>query len=118
MSCWGYWIGAISDAVKHQSPGSDSIDVVADNLWAFVNDPLYVAWQELVSSSRTDPELRAIIEPAANRYEEARRLMDKTVYPEFREASHDKFARNQDTLRFLLEGMASSILNYDQEARV
>jgi len=44
--------------------------------------------------------------------------MDKTVYPEFREASHDKFARNRDTLRFLLEGMASSILNYDQEARV
>jgi AcrR family transcriptional regulator len=112
------WIEAFYGSVRTMTPGRDSIDFAVDNLWAFVNDPLHIAWRELVASSRTDPELKDILGPAAARYEQARREMGNAVYPEFRDAARSKFSRNRDMLRFLLEGMASSMLTYDAEQRV
>jgi AcrR family transcriptional regulator len=112
------WLQAYLDAIENTPPGRDSIDFAVDNLWTFVNDQLYVAWQELVAASRTDKELRDIIEPAAARYEQARRDVVRTSYPEFREADQQKFSRNREMMQFLLEGMSFSILTYDAEARV
>ncbi len=112
------WLQAFLDAIKNTPPGRDSIDFAVDNLWEFVNDPLYVAWQELVGASRTNKELRDIIEPAAARYETARRDVVRSSYPEFREADQAKFSRNREMMNFLLEGMSVSILTYDAEARV
>ena len=112
------WLKAYFDAIKNTPPGRDSIDFAVDNLWKFVNDPLYVAWQELVAASRTNVELREIIEPAAARYEQARREVVRSSYPEFREADQAKFSRNREMMQFLLEGMSFSILTYDAEERV
>ena len=112
------WIEAFYAAARDSDPSKDSIDFAVENLWAFVNDPLHIAWQELVASSRTDAELRAIIEPASERYDAARRELDRATYPQFRDADRDKFAKLRDMLRFLLEGMANSVLTYDEEARI
>jgi AcrR family transcriptional regulator len=112
------WIEAFYAAAREIAPSKDSIDFAVENLWAFVNDPLHIAWQELVASSRTDVELREIIELASARYEEARRELDRATYPQFRDADRDKFAKHRDMLRFMLEGMATSLLTYDAEERI
>ena len=112
------WLDAFFESLKNPPKGGDAIDFAVDNLWSFVNDPLYVAWQELVAASRTDPELREIIEPAAARYEQARRDVVRDSYPEFREADQELFSVNREMLQFLLEGMSVSILTYDKEKRI
>jgi AcrR family transcriptional regulator len=112
------WIEAFYDSVENSSTGKDSIDFAVDNLWAFVNDPLYIAWKELVAAARTDEALREIIEPAAGRYEQVRRDMGNEAYGAFRDAAQEKFSLNRDALRFLLEGMSSSVLTYDKDQRI
>ena len=112
------WLNAYDEALKNPPPGRDAIDFAVDNLWKFVNDPLYVAWQELVAASRTDEELRSIIEPAATRYDQARRQVVRLSYPEFRELDQAKFSRNREMMQFLMDGMSVNILTYDAKERI
>jgi AcrR family transcriptional regulator len=112
------WLDTYMTAAGNAPPGTDYIDFAVDTLWRFVNDKLFIAWQELVHSSRTDKELRKIIMPAAAKFEQLRRQMGQANFPDFHEASVGKFQRNRDTLRFVLEGMTSTIVTYDREQRV
>ncbi|MFN3231795.1 MAG: TetR/AcrR family transcriptional regulator [Alphaproteobacteria bacterium] len=112
------WIGAYNDVSRKTPRGKDFIDHAVDNMWELVNNRLFVAWMELVAASRTDPELRAIIEPVAEEYEQARRRAGRDAYPDFAAAEYEKFEHNRDTLRFLLEGMATTVITYDRERRV
>jgi AcrR family transcriptional regulator len=112
------WLDTYMTAAGNAPPGTDYIDFAVDTLWRFVNDKLFVAWQELVHASRTDKELRKIILPAAAKFEQLRRQMGQANFPDFHEASVGKFQRNRDTLRFVLEGMTSTIVTYDREERI
>lgn len=112
------WLEQYMAAARNAPPGADYIDYAVDTLWRFVNDRLFVAWQELTAASRTDPELRKIIRPAAARFEKLRREMSRDNFPDFHEASVEKFQRNRDTLRFVLEGMSSTMLTYDKKQRI
>jgi AcrR family transcriptional regulator len=112
------WLDQYMTATRNAPPGADYIDYAVDTLWRFVNDKQFVAWQELTAAARTDPELRKIIRPAAARFEKLRRDMSRANFPDFHEASVEKFQRNRDTLRFVLEGMSSTILTYDKKQRI
>ncbi len=112
------WIGAYNDVSRRTPRGKDFIDHAVDNMWELVNNRLFVAWMELVTASRTDPELRAIIEPVAEEYEQARRRAGRDAYPDFAAAEYEKFEHNRDTLRFLLEGMAMTVITYDRDRRI
>lgn len=112
------WLDTYMTAAGNAPPGADYIDYAVDTLWRFVNDKLFIAWQELVFASRTDKELRKIIMPAAARFEQLRRDMGQATFPDFHEASVTKFQRNRDTLRFVLEGITSTILTYQKEERI
>lgn len=112
------WLDQYMTAARNAPPGTDYIDYAVDTLWRFVNDKLFVAWQELTAASRTDPELRKIIRPAAAHFERLRRDMGRDNFPDFHEASVEKFQRNRDTLRFVLEGMSQTMLTYNKKARV
>ncbi|HAR31143.1 MAG TPA: hypothetical protein DCR65_06430 [Gammaproteobacteria bacterium] len=112
------WLDSYMTAAREAPPGVDFIDYAVDTLWRFVNDRLFVAWQELVSASRTDKTLRRIILPAATKFERLRRDMAGSNFPDFAHVGRDKFDRNRDTLRFVLEGITSTILTYEREERV
>jgi len=112
------WLDQYMTAARNAPPGTDYIDYAVDTLWRFVNDKLFVAWQELIAASRTDPDLRKIIRPAAGHFERLRRDMARDNFPDFHEASVEKFQRNRDTLRFVLEGMSQTMLTYDKKARI
>lgn len=112
------WLERYFDAAQNTPPGKDYIDHAVDNLWRFVNDRLYIAWQELVASARTDKELYRIIYPAARAYDNARRDMGEQTWPDLIKEDKQTFHRNRDMLRFLLEGITHSILTYDSDTRV
>lgn len=112
------WLDQYMTATRSAPPGADYIDYAVDTLWRFVNDKQFIAWQELTSAARTDDELRKIIKPAAARFEKLRRDMSRDNFPDFHQASVEKFQRNRDTLRFILEGMSSTILTYDKKQRI
>lgn len=112
------WLDQYMTAARSAPPGTDYIDYAVDTLWRFVNDKLFVAWQELTAAARTDPELRKVVRPAAARFEKLRRDMSRDNFPDFHQASVEKFQRNRDTLRFVLEGMSGTILTYDKKQRI
>jgi len=112
------WLDSYMAAAGNAPPGTDFIDWAVDTLWQFVNDRKFVAWQELVFASRTDKGLRRIIRPAAAKFERLRRDMGQANFPDFHDASRSKFDRNRDTLRFVLEGITSTLLTYEREARI
>ena len=112
------WLDSYMAAARQAPPGVDFIDYAVETLWRFVNDRMFVAWQELVSASRTDKALRRIIMPAAAKFERLRREMAGGNFPDFAHVGRDKFDRNRDTLRFVLEGITSTILTYDRDARI
>jgi AcrR family transcriptional regulator len=112
------WLDSYMTAAGNAPPGTDYIDYAVDTLWRFVNDRLFLAWQELVFASRTDKELRKIIMPAAAKFEQLRRSMGQANFPDFHEASVTKFQRNRDTLRFVLEGIMSTVITYQKQERI
>jgi AcrR family transcriptional regulator len=112
------WLDGYMTAAREAPPGVDFIDYAVDTLWRFVNDRLFVAWQELVSASRTDKALRRIILPAAAKFERLRRDMAGNNFPDFAHVGRDKFDRNRDTLRFVLEGITGTILTYERDDRI
>jgi AcrR family transcriptional regulator len=112
------WLDSYMTAAGNAPPGTDFIAWAVDTLWEFVNDRHFVAWQELVFASRTDKALARIIRPAAAKFERMRREMGQANFPTFHDASRSKFDRNRDTLRFVLEGMSTTLLTYDREARI
>ena len=112
------WMEKYYSLVQNIPPGVDYIDAAVDHMWELVNSREFVAWKELVAAARTDAELRKIIEPAAKDYEEARREAGVAVYADFAAAGLEKFEQNRDTLRFLLEGMAGTMITYDREERI
>jgi AcrR family transcriptional regulator len=112
------WLASYTAAAASAPPGTDAINHSVDLLWKFVNDRLFLAWQELVFASRTDKELRKIIMPAAVKFEQLRRDMGQTLYPEFHDIDVEKFQRNRDTLRFILEGIMSTVITYQKQERI
>lgn len=112
------WLDSYMTAAGNAPPGTDYIDYAVDTLWRFVNDRLFLAWQELVFASRTDKDLRKIIMPAAAKFEQLRRDMGQANFPDFHEASVTKFQRNRDTLRFVLEGIMSTVITYQKQDRI
>lgn len=112
------WLDEYMTAAREAPVGADFIDYAVDTLWRFVNNKLFVAWQELVSASRTHPELRRILKPAAAKFERLRRDMGRDNFRDFYDANAVKFQRNRDTLRFVLEGMTTTMMTFDKKERI
>lgn len=91
---------------------------VIDIYWQHVQKPLFVAYSELHFAARTDPELRAILEPVFLEYERDRIEISRRIYPELWTKNADAFHLNRDVTRFLIEGMALSMIAYRRQERV
>ena len=62
-------------ATLAETPESNRIEFVIDALWSSFSAPLLTAWVELSVAARTDPELRASLEPVEERLQAA--ILDK-----------------------------------------
>lgn len=49
--------------------GADRLDAAVEKSWELANSPLWTVWTELLAAARTDEELRAIVYPAAEKFE-------------------------------------------------
>lgn len=111
------WMDTYYTALREISSEEDQLSRSIDVYWRFVRHPLFIAWQELVAASRTEPELAEIIESAAEVYERRRLEAGRDLYPEHMRSAGDNFELGRDLSRVVLEGLALTRLTYDREER-
>lgn len=83
--------------------------------WDYVNFPSFLAYQELLAASRTDADLRELVEPVEKDFEEQFLNAVKAIFPHWQnlkdlEAAHD-------TVQFLMKGMALSHMSVRKKTR-
>lgn len=72
-------------AVSRRRPDEPMIELAVDAHWRSVQTRDYAAWVELALAARTDPELAAIFEPAARRYDAIWTSEMIEAFPQWRE---------------------------------
>ncbi len=82
-----------------------------DAYWRSLHNRLYVAYAELRTAARTDPELDSVMRKATARFEERWLALIRDVYPEWSELGElNEFA--VDLVQFAMEGMALNRLSH------
>lgn len=111
------WMETYYTALSEVSSEEDQLARSIDIYWEFVRHPLFVAWQELVAASRTEPELAEIIDSAAKTYELKRLEAGREMYPQHMRSAGENFELGRDLSRVVLEGLALTRLTYDRDER-
>ena len=83
--------------------------------WRYVNLPSFLAYQEMLAASRTDGELRQIIEPVEKDFEMQFLDTVKAVFPHWQNLARLEGAH--DMVQFLMKGMALSHMSVRKNAR-
>jgi AcrR family transcriptional regulator len=83
--------------------------------WLYVNLPSFLAYQELLSASRTDAELRQVIDPVEKDFEKQFLDTAKAVFPHWQNLSRLEGAH--DMVQFLMKGMALSQITVGKKVR-
>lgn len=104
-------------AIPASLKGAKRRRAALDAYWEHLVGDLFVVYHELCVASRSDPELRAILEESQKRFEEHVRECNETLFDEWRDRG-DRFLLAMDVTKFMMEGMATSTLMTDRKARV
>lgn len=93
----------------------ESIRASVEAAWGYVNTPSFIAYQELLAASRTDPELNSVLLPVEDHFEQE--FMDnvKSLFPHWQELGVLDTAN--DLVQFLMLGMALSHMAVRKEER-
>ena len=83
-----------------------SIKKSVEAAWKYVNLPSFVAYQELLAASRTDPELRDILQHVEKDFEKHFLRTVKVVFPHWEKLN--VLEQANDLVQFLMQGMALS----------
>ena len=111
------WTSEYTAALQKRPPGANKYEFAIDTYWEFIQNPLYVAWQELIAAGRTDEELRKLVDDASIINDVKRREMGHEVLPELDNVASDDFSLGRDFGRVMLEGLSLTQLTYDRERR-
>jgi AcrR family transcriptional regulator len=111
------WIETYAEELRKMPAAEKRLQGGVDIYWRFVQNPLFVAWQELQAAGRTDPELREIVKDAGKRYDQRRLELGREVYGEIASIDDPNFAVARDLLRVALEGLSVAEFGVDQEQR-
>ena len=90
---------------------SDSVEMA----WRYVNLPSFIAYQELLAASRTDAELKQVIEPVEKDFEKQFLEIVKGVFPHWQ--SVEALEASHDLVQFAMKGMALSHMSVRKSAR-
>lgn len=88
-----------------------------DAYWDHLVGDLFVVYNELCVASRTDPELKSILESSQQLFEEHIRDTNAELFTEWKDRG-DRFALAMDVTKCMMEGMASAQLMTNRDARV
>jgi len=106
----------MSDIDDPQSQLTDkAIRESVEAAWRYVNLPSFMAYQEMLAASRTDAELRQIIEPVEKDFEKQFLNTVKAVFPHWQNLARLEGAH--DMVQFLMKGMALSHMSVRKNAR-
>lgn len=87
-----------------------------DAYWRNLHADLYIAYAELRTAARTDPELNSVMRKATENFEDRWLALIKELYPEW--TRNDKLIRFAvDLVQFAMEGMALNRLSHDVKER-
>jgi AcrR family transcriptional regulator len=103
---------AFRKSVHAIPPEADRVHLAVEAYWRQVTHPLFVAFFELTVAARTDPELRDILRPAQQSFDEEWYRTARELFPEWsgRGKAFDLALRLS---RYLLEGMAVNALSHE-----
>lgn len=85
--------------------------------WDHLTGDLFVVYHELVVASRTDPELKVILESSEQLFEQHVRESNAELFAEWNDRG-DRFLLAMDVTKFLMEGMAAGSLMTNRDERV
>ncbi len=93
----------------------DKIRASVEAAWKYVNKPSFIAYQELLAASRTDTELRSVLEPVEKDFEN--QFMDtvRREFPHWEKIEVLDIAN--DMVQFLMKGMALSHMSSRKQQR-
>ncbi|MGK0499692.1 MAG: AcrR family transcriptional regulator [Oceanicoccus sp.] len=83
--------------------------------WEYVSLPSFLAYQELLAASRTDDELRHVIEPVEKDFEKQFLDTVKAVFPHWQNS--ERLEAAHDMVQFLVKGMALSHMSVRKKSR-
>lgn len=106
-------VSAIPAALKGRKRRRAGIDAY----WDHLTGDLFVVYHELCVASRTDPELKSILETSQVLFEEHVRESNTNLFAEWQDRG-DRFLLAMDVTKFMMEGMAAGQLMTHREARV
>jgi len=85
--------------------------------WEHLECDLFTVYQELCTASRTDPELKAILQNSQKIFDEHVKESNMKLFEEWGTRG-DRYLLAMDVSKFMMEGMAASQLMSDREQRV
>jgi len=88
-----------------------------DAYWEHLTGDLWVVYHELCVASRTDPELKAILENSQQLFEDHVRESNTQMFAEWN-GHGERFLLAMDVTKFLMEGMAAGQLMTNRDERV
>ena len=88
-----------------------------DAYWDHLTGDLFVVYQELCVASRTDPELKSILENSQQLFEQHVRESNTNLFDEWQDRG-DRFLLAMDVTKFMMEGMAGGQLMTNRDERV
>jgi AcrR family transcriptional regulator len=88
-----------------------------DAYWEHLTGDLFVVYHELCVASRTDPELKSILENSQQLFEKHVRDSNAELFKEWKDRG-DRFLLAMDVTKSLMEGMATGQLMTNRDERV
>ena len=85
--------------------------------WEHLVGDLFVVYHELCVASRTDPELRSILENSQQLFEQHVRESNELLFAEWKDRG-DRFLLAMDVTKFMMEGMATGQLATNRKERL
>ncbi|MEM9255013.1 MAG: TetR/AcrR family transcriptional regulator [Pseudomonadota bacterium] len=85
--------------------------------WDYLTGDLFVVHHELVVASRTDPELRTILESSQKLFEQHVRESNEQLFAEWTDRG-DRFLLAMDVTKFMMEGLAAGQLAINRDERI
>lgn len=92
-----------------------SISEGVDRLWAHMHDPLYRAYQELLSAARTDTALAAMMRDLHRAGTDRRRAAAREAYASYAEIDAETFVETSEFTAIFLEGLLLHRFGEDDE---
>ncbi|MEZ5571522.1 MAG: TetR/AcrR family transcriptional regulator [Halioglobus sp.] len=106
-------VGSIPASLKGKKRRRAGVDAY----WEHLTGDLFVVYHELCVASRTDPELKSILENSQLLFEKHVRDSNTQLFEEWNDRG-DRFLLAMDVTKFMMEGMAAGQLMTNREQRV